>query len=112
MLRPGSYSIRLNGTVPLPVQRRRRLRVMPRITYNIVGLGVSDPTGPEVIDPSEDPFKPCDPQSTDFCYPNDRHSPDPFIMVDTDELTLPPDQPGDPIWQDANNWYWDPNWLG
>ena len=90
MLRPGSYEIRVNVRVPLPLQRRRRIQSLPTFSYQIFGIGISDPTGPEVIDPLEDPFSPCDKNSNDFCYPNDRHSPDPFIFVEEDEIDLPP----------------------
>ena len=112
LLRPGSYEIRVNITVPQPLQRRQRIRFTPNVSYTITGVGISDPTGPEVIDPSDDPFAPCHKNNSDFCYPGNRVSPDPFIVVDPDEITLPPSTPPDPAWQNINSWYWDPNWLG
>jgi hypothetical protein len=111
LLRPGSYSIRVNVTVPAPISRRNVILAIPQIDYRIDGIGISDPTGPEVIDPADDPFAPCDPMSSDFCYPNGHHSPNPYVFIDEDEITLPNPIPG-PVWQDANNWYWSTNWLG
>ena len=111
MLRPGSYSIRVKVTVPAPLSRRNVIRFIPQVNYRIDGIGISDPTGPEVIDPGDDPFAPCDPMSSNFCYPNGNQSPDPYVFVDDDEITLP-NPPRDPTWQDANNWYWSTDWLG
>jgi hypothetical protein len=114
ILRPGSYSIRVHLTVP-PPEISNATDNMPRFTrawnYRIFGIGLSEPTGPEVIDPSEDPFSPCDKASSDFCYPNDRLSPNPFIFVDADEVQLP-GPVADPVWQNVNTWYWQVDWLG
>jgi hypothetical protein len=118
MLRPGSYSVRVNVSIPnsfaaeVQISRNRKWRQVPsNFKYQIIGVGISEPTGPELIDPSEDPFAPCDETNNDFCYPNDRHSPEPFIFVEADEVQLPGSIPN-PIHQDPNDWYWSSNWLG
>ena len=111
LIRPGSYSIKVHVNVPAPLNRRNRIRSVPILDYRIDGLGISEPTGPQVIDPSDDPFSPCDKTSSNFCYPNDRHSPDPFIVVNEDEVVLP-GPPTNPNWMDSNRWYWTSNWLG
>ena len=105
VLRPGSYTIRVNYTTP--VRERNRW-----VSYQIDGLGVSDPIGPELVDPAQNPFQPCENDPTNWCYPNDRHSSDPFIIVDGNELPPPVNPPTDPGWMDSNEWYWLPNWPG
>ncbi len=114
ILRPGSYSIRVHLTNPPPAFSGAAAN-LPRFSrawnYRVFGIGLSEPTGPEVIDPSEDPFSPCDKASSDFCYPNNRLSPNPFIFVVEDEVALP-GPVTDPVWQNVNNWYWQVDWLG
>ena len=107
VLRPGSYSVRVNLTLPA----KRSARFFIPIAYRIEGEGLGDPTGPEVIDGSDDPFAPCDKVSDDFCYPNGQMSPDEFIFVDDDGF-VPDNLPPDPPWNDPNLWYWQTNWLG
>jgi len=110
ILRPGSYSIRVHLTLPTSVDRRPSLLAVPLLNYRIDGAGISDPIGPEIIDPLEDPFSPCDKSSSQFCYPNDRFSTDPFIVVEEDEVILP-GTTQNPNWMDANSWYWETDWL-
>lgn len=111
MLRPGSYSVLVSVNVPVPLRRRERVWWIPIVNYRVLGIGISDPTGPETIDPSEDPFAPCDKNTSEFCYPNDRHSVSPFIFVIPNEVT-PTETVSNPGWTNSNNWYWQDDWLG
>jgi hypothetical protein len=108
VLRPGSYAVRVNVTFPTESGVRPAASTF---SYRIDGRGISDPTGPEIIDASNDPFAPCDKLSNDFCYPNGHRSSDPFIFVDMEEVT-PTNPPPDPGWMDVNQWYWVDDWLG
>ena len=107
VLRPGSYSIRVTISFPRSVSRRLDFS----IAYSIFGEALSDPTGPEIIDASNDPFAPCDKLSNEFCYPNGQMSEEPFIIVDNDGF-VPDNLPQDPPWTVDNIWYWEANWLG
>ncbi len=112
ILTPGSYSVAVDFTSRFGNFLTQRVRGRsPQVAYLIEGVGVSEPTGPEVIDPADDPFGPCDKAGSDFCYPNDRFSPDPFIFVDNDEVDVVPNDPP-PTWVDSNDWYWVVDWLG
>lgn len=102
VLKPGSYQIRV--TLSNSTFGRNTW-----ISYSVDGLGISDPTGPELVDPSENPFDRCPNDPTQWCYPNDRHSSDPFIIVDGQETT-PTTPPTDPDWMDSNQWYWTAGW--
>ncbi len=102
VLKPGSYQIRV--TLSNSVRGRNTW-----ISYSVDGLGISDPTGPELVDPSQNPFDRCPNDPTQWCYPNDRHSSDPFIIVDGEETT-PTNPPTDPDWMDSNKWYWTAGW--
>jgi hypothetical protein len=122
ILRPGSYSMHVHWAAP-PGLAVPHMQLSARpfssfmggslmaLSYHLEGIGLSDPTGPELVDPSEDPFPPCQKGSDDHCYPGDRMSPDPFIVVDVDEIELPPETPDDPGWVDPNLWYWATDWL-
>lgn len=112
ILTPGNYSVAIDFTSRFDNFLTMRFNGRSQqITYLIEGIGVSEPTGPEVIDPADDPFAPCDKSSSDFCYPNNNFSPDPFIFVDDDEVDITPNDPP-PTWVDANQWYWAVDWLG
>ncbi len=108
VLRPGSYAVRVNFTRPSTPEMSRSFF---GLQYVIEGEGISDPTGPEVIDAADDPFAPCDKLSNEFCYPNGEMSADPFIIVDGEGFK-PIDPPSNPLWEDANIWYWAIDWLG
>lgn len=110
ILRPGSYAVRVNATRPKETPTYQR-RDFYRIQYIVEGDGISEPTGPEIIDAADDPFAPCDKISNDFCYPNDVMSSDPFIIANDDDFK--PNKPIQiPDWVNANLWYWLPDWLG
>ena len=110
ILRPGSYAIRVNLTYPSTIEPRQPSQKL-NVEYSIRGAGVSEPTGPEIIDAADDPFAPCDKLSNEFCYPNDVMSLDPFIVVGDDGFE-PMDPASPPAWEDANIWYWIADWLG
>ena len=106
VIRPGSYAIDVT-LVNAPLAKS----LSAPLKYSIEGIGISDPTGPELIDPADDPFPPCNQGSEEFCYPNNRHSTDPFILVDGQEITVPPATRGN-LWPNINTWYWSDDWLG
>ena len=104
VLRPGSYSVQ----VFLALTPGSQPAGQP-FSYSIQGNSVSEPTGPEIVDPSQMPFPPCNPNGPNFCYPNNNPSPNPFIFVNgefvsTTGTTNPP-------YLDPNVWYWFNQWL-
>lgn len=107
ILTPGSYSVHIDTTRAEPNPGPGGGK---SAGYLVWGIGVSEPTGPELIDPADDPFAPCDKSGSDFCYPNDRISSDEFIFVDPDEVDIPPVD--GPLWLDADVWYWSNDWTG
>jgi hypothetical protein len=107
VMQPGSYSIEVElALIPGPVPRGKFFG----INYVIRGRNVTDPMGPELINPANLPFPHCKPASPEYCYPGDRHTTDPFILVNGGEVPVPPGSPPPPSLQDVNLWYWYQNW--
>ncbi len=107
VLKPGSYSIQIELAFPpgwIPAGNGFVLN------YQIQGKNVSDPMGPELINPANMPFPHCSPTSPEFCYPGDIHTVDPFILVNGGDVTIPPGTPPPPPLDDLNLWYWYQNW--
>jgi predicted Zn-dependent protease len=71
LLAPGAYSVRFQVIPPAggPVGP---------INFKLAGASLSDPIGPIVDDPTEDPEYTCGDPAI-FCYPGGRVSPDPFF---------------------------------
>ncbi len=109
VLRPGSYRIQVKFVLP-PSVRSLSGGFAGVVQYDFSGIGISDPTGPEIVDPAEDPFPPCNKGSEEFCYPNNHSSSRPFIVVDGNKpFTV--NLPHDPGWFNPNQFYWVDNWL-
>ncbi|MEZ6097321.1 MAG: matrixin family metalloprotease, partial [Pirellulaceae bacterium] len=104
MFSPGSYSVRTEIALPDGVSLSSPLNFLVR------GRTLTDSQGPKLLDPTQSPFDKCDANSPDYCYPNDTHSPDPYVFVAAPVPAPPPPPPVTP-WVDINNWYWYTDWL-
>jgi len=105
ILQPGTYSVRT--TLAQPKGRE----INQSVKYSIFGKNHTDPMGPELLTPANQPFKKCDPLTNEFCYPGDRHTIDPFLIVIGNESMLPPGETTPPEFDNVNLWYWYQNWT-
>jgi len=103
ILRPGSYEIQVSLAQP-DGEGNYNFR------YRLTGRDVSDPQGPELIDPTTLPFPKCKPGSEEFCYPKNNFSIEPVLVLNGGLETPPPDT-SPPPHMDLNQWYWTQNWL-
>ena len=103
ILRPGRYLTRITSAT-------QGGKAIPSMSYKIKGVGVSDPQGPELVDPSEQPFKKCDPRTNEYCYPHNIRTDDPFVFVNGKFVPTSPNTPNPP-YVDPNAWYWYTDWL-
>ncbi len=103
VLRPGSYTIQVsladNTLDPIS------------INYALDGTGITDPVGPELLDPSKKPFKKAGPGDPNYVYPGNILSPNTYITVNGNPGTTPQNQMQQPPFVDPNAWYWYPQWL-
>ncbi len=102
VLRPGSYLIQ--------VDLAGSAATAGTLAYTLQGKVLSDPIGPELINPANLPFPHCKPGSPEFCYPGDRQTTDPFLVVGGGEIGVPPGSTTPPPDQNVNLWYWYENW--
>ncbi len=101
VLRPGSYVIKTEFVLaPGTPQQGFSLQ------FNLDGMTVTDTTGPELVNPATMPFPHCTPSPTVFCYPNDVHTDDPYLIVGgkavsttTEPITPPLSDPNLVYWQ-------------
>jgi hypothetical protein len=104
VVRPGSYSILVslatstNGSNPISLD------------YRLDGKGITDPIGPEILKPSERPFKKAGPNDPNYVYPGVR-SPDAFVVTSGNNVPTPPGTVIPPNFVNANAWYWYNGWL-
>ena len=107
ILQPGTYSIRVTlGFAPGSRPNRRPAQ----LKYRIRGTNIGDPIGPELIRSGRTPFPKCNPATNEYCYPGDRLTEAPFLVVEGNESSLPDNGTSPPDHQDANNWFWFQNW--
>lgn len=100
VLRPGSYVIKTelvvaNGT---PQQGLS-------LNFSLDGDTVTDPTGPELTDPSTMPFPHCTSNPAEFCYPNNVESDNPYLIVDGKVVATTTEPPTPPL-SNPNSVYW------
>ena len=100
ILRPGSYLIKTE-LVWNPLAT-----VHFRVGFELEGTDVNDPTGPELIDVTNLPFQPCIDNPSEYCYPGDNHSPDPYLVVQGRLVPVPNEPTATPPLSDINSWYW------
>lgn len=104
VLRPGSYTVFVSLAAS-PIGPDKQLN------YTIDGVGITDPVGPEIIDPSKKPFQKAGPNDPNYVYPGNLHSPRTFVVVPGNPGVTPPSSIQAPPQVDANAWYWYRNWL-
>lgn len=84
---------------------------LPTIDYELLGLGISGPIGPRVVDANGTPIYTCPDGSGKFCYPGGLVTTKPFIFVDGGLVPLPAGSTTKPPVVSIEWWYWYPNWL-
>ena len=106
LLNPGTYTVEV-----IPVTLDGSLA--PALTYELLGVAISDLFVGDPDDPSSHPFACSEPGLEGFfCYPGGFDSPDPFLWDDfIDSLNTPPDTPDLPtlvtqIFGDWWSWVW------
>ncbi|MBL8892466.1 MAG: matrixin family metalloprotease [Planctomycetaceae bacterium] len=102
VLSPGSYTILTSLATSTD-------SLFASIDYVLKGVDVTDPIGPELIDPSKKPFKKID--GTTYVYPGNRLSPNTYLVVEGAPGITPDQLLSPPPTVDANAWYWYENWL-
>ncbi len=94
LLKPGSYTVEIEQGVGA---------AFGNLTYQLTGIDVGDPQGPEFTDPTDSPFD----QNNDgtYKYPDDVVSIDTFVVVDgisSNQNNPPNDSPPTNLFK----WYW------
>lgn len=104
ILRPGSYTI----FVSLATAAGAGLQ---SLNYSLKGTGITDPIGPELINPANKPFKKAGPGDPNYVYPGNRLSPGTFLVGSGDSGITPPQLLKEPPMVDPNAWYNYTSWL-
>ncbi len=104
ILRPGSYTI-------FVTLASSDTSLVSSLNYTIKGIGITDPIGPEIVNPATKPFKKVGPNDPNYAYPGNRLSPDTFIVVNGNEGVTPENRMFEPRFVDPNAWYWYNSWL-
>jgi hypothetical protein len=81
------------------------------LNYQIDGVGVTDPIGPEILTPAEKPFKKAGPNDPRYVYPGGTTTAKTFIVTQGQNVTPPPGSIIPPRFVTANAWYWYNGWL-
>lgn len=104
ILRPGSYTIMVS-------MASTDTNLVSTLDYTIKGIGITDPIGPEIVNPATKPFKKVGPNDPNYAYPGNRVSPETFIVVNGNEGVTPTSRMFEPRFVDPNAWYWYTSWL-
>ena len=105
ILRPGTYVTRISvasetGAAGSSLQGGKKL------LYRVQGIGISNPQGPEIIDPTIQPFHFCEPGSNVYCYPNDIMTSNTFVWVGESTVVPPAPTAPTPPYVNPAIWYW------
>ena len=107
VVRPGSYSIFVNMATDASVG----VGNPQTLNYQIDGIGVTDPIGPEILSPAEKAFKKAGPNDPRYVYPGGTTTAKTFIVTQGQNVTTPPGSIIPPQFVTANAWYWYNGWL-
>jgi hypothetical protein len=105
ILRPGSYTVFVSLAVADGAPTATSL------SYVLKGIGITDPIGPELVNPSTKPFPRVRPGDPNYVYPGNVISPSTFVVVNSSATITPPSQLRPPPFVNSNAWYWYVPWL-
>lgn len=105
ILSSGSYLVQITAATESSDTR------LPPINYSLLGLGISGPVGPRVVDANGTPIYSCPDGSGRFCYPGGLVTTRPYVFVDGRLISLPGGSTSQPPLVSIEWWYWYQSWL-
>lgn len=108
LLDPGKYH--LVTTLSYSAAAKSELIQKGNVEFSVLGRQVDEPTGPDLVDPSQLPFQKCN-QDTKYCYPGNVSTPDPYVFVDGQPRETPPIVVEPPKYVELSLWYWNDDKL-